>query len=241
MSFTARGEPVGAGRNGNCLINSLPLRQRKAVKAQCEPVDLAVGTVLCKAGEPFEYAYFPVAGCISLTRTLTGHRSLEIDSIGKGGMLGATLILNIPHAPQNGVVQAPGFALRMEVRRLKKALKGYPALSRVVQRYLYVVLLDLARATSCINFHDVGKRLAVSLLRSHDHALKDQFDLTHVVLAEMLGVQRGAVTLAASKLQRQGIIRYRRGRVSILDRKGLEGKACGCYRAATENYASIFS
>lgn len=241
MSLKARGESAGASPNGNLLIDSLPVRQRKAVVAQCEPVELAAGTVLCEAGEPFEYAYFPVTGGISLVSALAGHRSFEIDGIGNGGMLGATLILNISRAPQGGVVQARCLALRMEARRLRRASQSNPALCRILERYLYLVLTELAQSTGCIHFHDVGRRLAFSLLRSHDHVLTDQLHLTHSVLAEMLGVQRGAVTLAASELQRQGIIRYSRGKISILDRKGLEGKACGCYRASAENYASVFS
>ncbi|WP_404367389.1 Crp/Fnr family transcriptional regulator [Marinobacter sp.] len=156
-------------------------------------------------------------------------------------MLGASLILDLNRATQRGITQASCIALRMKAVSLQPALQSHPALRNVLQRYLYVVIEELLQTTGCIRFHDVGKRLARGLLLAHDRACSDHFVLTHLVLAEMPGVQRGAVTIAAAGLQRAGIIRYRRGKISILDRKQLEATACGCYRARTENYAGILA
>lgn len=241
MSLQGDGSLVITSTDGNRLIDSLPPRQRKGVLAHCDRVDIAFGAVLCDVGQPFEYAYFPVSGSISLSETLPGHDPLETESIGSEGMLGSVLILNINRAARRGVAQTPCVALRMKGTIMQSALKSHPALRRVLQRYLYVVLSELSQNASCLHFHEVESRLARGLLHAHDRSTTDQLPLTHQLLAEMLGVQRSAVTIAAIKLQREGIIRYSRGKISILDRKRLEGSSCGCYGASVANYATILS
>lgn len=228
-------------KNGNSLIDSLPDRQRKSVLALCDRVDIALGTVLCEAGEPFRYVYFPINGSVSLIQTLHGQEPLETESIGSEGMLGAVLVLNINRASKLGVVQAPCIALRMTDTGMRAALKSHPALLRVMQRYLYVVLLELSKNACCLHFHDVGNRLSKALLQAHDRSTTDQLSLTHQRLAGMLGVQRGAVTIAAIKLQREGIIRYSRGKITVLDRKRLESSSCGCYNESLNNCSVMFS
>lgn len=234
-------EVVDTSKDGNRLLDSMPLRQRQAVLDQCERVELTFGTILCEAGEPFKYAYFPIDGNISLVKTLVGHEPFEAESIGREGMLGTALILNINLAPLRGVVLTPCLALRISVKKMAKAVQSYPEFFQILQRYLYVVLAELLQTTGCIRFHDVGKRLARGLLLAQDRAQSDHLFLTHLLLADMLGVQRGAVTIAAIKLQKEGVIRYSRGKISILDRKKLEASSCECYGASIENYASILS
>lgn len=234
-------EDIDISKDGNRLLDSIPLSQRQRVLAQCEYVKLASGAVLCEAGDPFEYAYFPIVGNISLVKTLVGHEPFEVESIGSEGMLGAALILNVSRAPLRAVVLTPCLALRISVKNLGEAIEASPVFYQILQRYLYVVLGELLQTTGCNRFHDVGKRLARGLLLAHDRAQSNHLNLTHVLLADMLGVKREAVTIAAMKLQRKGIIRYSRGKISILDREQLEASSCECYRASLENYASILS
>ncbi len=241
MPSQGNARPVGTSTGGNHLLDGLPPRPRKAVLTQCERVDIDDGTVLCEAGKPFKYVYFPIAGSISLINTLIGYDHLETESIGSEGMLGAVLILGINRAPQCAIAQTPCVALRMKGKSMREALKHHPALHRMLQRYLYVVLSELSQTAGCIHFHEVGNRLARGLLQAHDRSSTDQIPLTHQLLAEMLGVQRGAVTIAAIKLQREGIIRYSRGKISVLDRQRLEDSSCGCYGASVQNYATILS
>ncbi len=241
MTLKETGEPASNSKNGNRLIDGLPRMEREAVLAQCERVELAPGTVLCEAGEPFKHAYFPLTGNISLVKTIPGHDPFETESIGNEGMLGTALILGVNCAPQRGIVQTPCLALQMITGEMKAALHRHPALGRILQRYLYVVLAELSQTAGCIRFHDVGNRLARGLLLAQDRLPTDYLPFTHQFLADMLGVQRGAVTIAAMKLQRQGIIRYSRGKISILDRGGLEAASCGCYGASIENYTTILS
>lgn len=237
MSVMRQGNSFDTFQEGNRLIDSLPPEQRTAVLALCERVELERGMILCEAGQPFTYAYFPLTGTLSLLRELAGHEPFETESIGREGMLGRALVLDINRAPQRGVVQTPCVALRMDVGTLREALQRHVALSPVLQRYLYAVLEELSQSKGCVHFHDVGKRLARGLLVARDRARADHLSLTHQMLARMLGVQRGAVTIAAIKLQRDGIIRYSRGKISILDHKALEAASCGCYSANLENPA----
>lgn len=207
--------------------------------AQCEPVELAVGAILCETGESFSHAYFPVTGNISLINVIDGPRLFETESISSEGMLGASLILGINRALQRGIVQTPCLAIRIKAELLQAAAQSHPALSHILQGYLYVALLGLLQTISCIRFHEVAKRLPRALLLAHDRSQTDCLPLTHLQLAEILGVQRGAITIAAVKLQRKDIIRYSRGNITIVDRKGLEAKSCRCYQASIENYANL--
>lgn len=236
MPLKERGEPSDGVWGGNHLIDGLPTGQRTAVLNQCVPMNLKVGTVLCEAGEPFQYAYFPVTGRISLMNPISGHQAFETLSIGRMGMLGSTLILGASQAPQQGIVQTSCLALRMEAQSLQAALQSHPAFLHTLQRYLFVVVTELLQTTACVRFHDAGQRLARQLLLAHDHAGADHLLLTHQRLADLLGVQRGAVTIAAFKLQKQGIIHYSRGKIVILDRQGLEAKSCECHAASIKNH-----
>lgn len=219
-------------KDGNRLIDSLPSEQRAGVLAQCEPVEMSSGKELCIAGEPFDYVYFPLAGRITMVTQLADNQTLETDSVGCEGMLGATLVLDMNRAPQRGVVCAPCRSYRMKATRMPSALQRYPALCRVLQQHLYAVLSDFPQRMGCFHFHEVGQRLARSLLLAHDRVQGDQLSLTHQRLAHMLGVQRGAVTIAATELQRKEIIRYSRGNIFILDRQRLEASSCECYGAS---------
>ncbi|MFN2328547.1 MAG: Crp/Fnr family transcriptional regulator [Chromatocurvus sp.] len=226
---------------GNQLLAYLPQRQREGIVARSDTVDMVFGAVLCEVGEPFEHLYFPTSGSISVLRTMLDHEPFETENIGREGMLGAALALGVARASQRGVVCAEGLALRLKSEIFREVLDQYPALHSVLQRYLYVVMAGLSQSIGCVRFHDVGSRLARALLLAHDRVSADDLPLlTHKLLAEMLGVQRGSVTIAAARLQRRGIIRYSRGRIAVLDREGLEDAACSCYRASIENYDSVF-
>ena len=222
----------------NRLIERLPRADRRRILAQCEAVDLVFGTVLCEPGEALRHVYFPVTGCISLVATVGGHPPLEMDLIGSEGMLGLTLALDVgAEAPLRGVVKGNGSAWRMPAPAFRRELRQCPALLRSLQRQLFVLISQLARTAACTGFHEVEARLARWLLMSHDRAHADHFHLTHETLADMLGVQRSAVTIAAGALQKAQLISYRRGDIQVLDREGLEAAACECYEAAVASSA----
>lgn len=223
----------------NTLIEQLPRQERRRILDECEPVDLAAGTLLCEPGKSLVDACFPLSCCISLVAMVGGHRPLELWLIGNEGMLGLDLVFDVDHvAPLRAEVRHPGTALRMPASRLRALLREHPGLHRALGHHLHVLLTQLARTAACTSFHEVGARLARWLLMSHDHAHADHFHLTHELLADMLGVQRSAVTIAAGAMQKARLISYSRGEINILDRRGLEAVACECYGAALATSAS---
>jgi CRP-like cAMP-binding protein len=225
----------------NRLIGALPQKDRGRILERCEPVDLVFGAVLCEPGEPYQHVYFPLKGFISLVAAVAGHQPLEMGLIGDEGMLGATVVLGVNTVPLQGVVQGSGSALRLTAPQLRRELSLSSALHSTLQRYLFVLMAQLSQSAACTRFHEVDARLARWLLETHDRAHANHFHLTHSFLADMLGVRRSAVTIAAGGLQRKKLIHYTRGQISILDRKGLEAASCECYREVREDYVQLFS
>ena len=222
------------------LIEGLPSKQRKQLLNGCEPVDLVFGNVLHEANQPIRHVYFPLSGFVSLVTTLDGHQPLEMGLIGNEGMLGATLALGLGQAPMRAVVQGSGSALRISSQLFKQELLSSPALLRALKRYLYVVMTQLSQSAACTHFHEIEPRLARWLLMTHDRAHADHFHLTHEYLADMLGVRRSGVSIAAAAMQARGVISYSRGEIHILDRAGLELAACECYAALQADYRAQF-
>lgn len=223
----------------NQLIEALPGRIRRAFVQDCETVELETGETLCERGEPFRHVYFPLSGLLSLVSETSGHPPLEMRLIGNEGMVGSTLTLGVKRVPLRVVVQGAGTTLRMSADPFCQALREHAALLRIVQRYLYVIFQQLAQSAGCNRFHEVEARLARRLLLSHDRAHSNHFHLTHQYLADMLGVLRSAVTIAAGALQQRGLIRYSRGEITILDRISLENSACECYASGNADYMSL--
>jgi CRP-like cAMP-binding protein len=152
-------------------------------------------------------------------------------------MLGIPVVLGVGVSQEHALVQGAGSALRISTSRFRKQLELSPVLRRTLGNYVYVRFGQLARAAGCNRFHVVESRLARWLLMTADRAHSETFAITHEFLASMLGVRRVGVTMAASTLKRMKLIRYQRGAMEILDRKGLEKAACGCYQADLENYS----
>jgi CRP-like cAMP-binding protein len=160
--------------------------------------------------------------------------------IGNEGMLGATVILGVNVAPLRAVVQGAGTALRINTVDFRLILGEGKALPRTINRYLYVMLAQLSQTAACNHFHEIEPRLARWLLMTHDRAHADHFHLTHEFLADMLGVRRSGITVAAGALQAKNLIGYTRGEISILDRTGLEAAACECYEVVNRDYQQLF-
>jgi CRP-like cAMP-binding protein len=220
----------------NQFIDRLPRRDRDRLLAVCEPVQLALSQVLCVKGAPASDVYFPTEGFVSLLAELEYHPSLEVGMVGREGMLGVGIALGMTTVPLRALVQGPGACWRVSAAAFRRELAASAALRSQIDRYTYVLMAQMATSAACLRFHLIGPRLARWLLMSQDCAQAEQFRLTHEFLACMLGVRRVGVTVAAGVLQRQGLIAYRRGLLSVLDRPGLEAMACNCYATGRRAY-----
>lgn len=220
----------------NHLIELLPRTERRRLLAISDPVDLKLSDVLCETGTRTRDVYFPIDAAISLVTPIDGKPVLEVGMVGREGMVGAQLVLGVTTTPLHAVVQGPGNARRISASAFRSELARSQGLRKHLNRYLYVLMSQLAVSAACLRFHLIGPRLARWLLMTQDRAHADAFHVTHESLAYMLGVRRVGITTAAGDLQRAGLIEYRRGELVVLNRRGLEAAACGCYAADQKSY-----
>ena len=193
--------------------------------------------MLHEADQAVRHVYFPNDSFVSLIAVLDDHHGLAVGLTGSEGVLGAQLALGARCDPLKAMVQGAGTAWRVEAGAFRRELARSAPLRQCLLRYLSVLLNQRAVSAACLRFHEIGPRLARWLLMSQDRAHADHFAVTQDVLAAMLGVRRVGVTAAASALQRQGLIEYHRGRLTVLDRPGLEAASCACYAADRRVYA----
>lgn len=220
----------------NRLLAALPERRRRQFLADCDVVELGFAQVLSEPGRRIRHVYFPLDGFVSLVTSIDERLRLEVGLVGNEGMLGMSLVLGVGVSPEHAVVQGAGSALRMTAPTFRRHCKDDAALRDGMQRYVHVLMAQLAQMAACTHFHHVEERLARWLLMTRDRAHGDQFHLTHEYLAFMLGVRRVGITQAASALQRRRLVSYKRGEISILDAPGLERASCACYGKAKKMY-----
>lgn len=219
----------------NRLLSGLPAGDLRRFLTGCETVELKFSEVLYSPGERLNHVYFPTESFISLIMQVD-HSALEVGLVGNEGMFGMPLALGVDISPVRAVVQGEGPALRMHAASFAQQLAKSPALRRQMDRYIYVQMVQLAQASACTRFHVVEARLARWLLMTQDRAHTDAFHITHEFLALMLGVRRVGVTKAATALQKRKLIHYRRGHITVLDRRGLIAASCECYNADRAAY-----
>ena len=224
----------------NHLIARLPRKDRQRLLSIAEQVDLAQSEVLSEAGDRLRFVYFPIESFISLMTSIDGKPVIEVGMVGSEGMFGAQVTLGVLTQPLYALVQGAGAAWRVPIGAFRKELTRNVALECSIHRYVCVLMQQLAASAACLRFHEITPRLSRWLLMMmQDRAHADTFAVTQEILGFMLGVRRVSITTAASALQRRGLIKYRRGQVIVLNRRGLEAAACGCYAADTEAYAAL--
>lgn len=225
----------------NKLLDGLPESARKIILAQCEIVNLSFGDILHERGQRSRYVFYPLTGFIALVSSGMKHPPLELCIIGNEGMLGIANVLGVNAAPERAVVQGSGTALRLPLELFHAQLVQFPLLLKRLNDYLYILLLQCSQSLICMCFHQIEPRLARWLLMTDDRTHAKHLYLTHLFLADMLGVRRSGITLAAGSLQKKQLISYSRGNIRILDRKGLERVACVCYQRSKTDYVGILN
>ncbi len=214
----------------NQILASLPSKEYQRLLVGLEPVTLGFGDVLHEPGELIRHIYFPNAGLLVSLLTLVKDRmGLEIGMVGSEGMVGLPVAQGIDASSVRAVAQGTGTALRMESSYFREALETSPALQRALHRYTHALIAQITQTAACNRFHQVEARLARWLLMASDRIQPNPLHFTQEWLADLLGVRRVGITVAASALQQQKLIRYRRGNIMILDRDGLKASACECY------------
>jgi CRP-like cAMP-binding protein len=223
----------------NKLLAKLTREELEIVSAHLEHVELPLKRVLHTPLEPIQYLYFPTRGVISMVNEPETGDIVEFATIGFEGMAGFPLVLGSNSVPSMAIVQIPGEGLRMKAAHLQSAMQRVPGLQKLLLRYTMALLNQIAQGTSCNRLHEVQERCARWLLQTHDRVEGDTFPLTQEFLAQMLGVHRPTVTVAAATLQKAGLIQYSRGQITIADRKGLEAASCSCYRIISDEYERL--
>jgi CRP-like cAMP-binding protein len=212
----------------NRLLVALPRDEHHRLLPHLEKVSLTLRDVLYEAHGPIAHVFFPLAGVVSLVIMDAGF-TLEVGIIGNEGIVGTPVFLGADRSPTKAIVQIPGEALRMQVNVFQKEMTRDGPLYGLVQRYTQAMINQISQSIVCNHRHSVKKRMCRWLMMSHNRAGADEFLLTHEFLAQMLGVRRPTVTAVAGTLQKDGLINYHRGKITILDRKGLEAACCECY------------
>jgi CRP-like cAMP-binding protein len=224
----------------NRLLAALPVEDYERVAPDLKTVTFTLSQVLFRPGDRVTHAYFPTNSIVSLLTELEDGMGMEVGLVGRDGMVGISAILGGDET-KVATVQAQGEALRIPADRLREEFKRGGVMQSAILRYTHALMTQISQSVVCTARHKVEGRLARWLLMYHDRLDTDEFELTHEFMANMLGVRRPGVSEIAHRLQEMGLIRYQRGRVMILDRKGLEEFVCECYAVVKEKSDNFLS
>lgn len=221
---------------GNRLLDALPRADQERLRPHLERVHLELQTVIYEAGAPIPHVYFPVNCVASLITPMDNGPVIEVGTVGREGLVGLPVFLDAGTMPSRALCQMPGDAWRTRAAVVEGEMSRSSPLVRLLHRYTQGLLNQIAQMAACNRTHAIEERCAQWLLMTHDRAGEDQFLLTQQFLAQMLGVRRASVSVTAGRLQRAGLIRYTRGRITVVNRAGLEAASCACYRIVKEEF-----
>jgi CRP-like cAMP-binding protein len=225
----------------NLILSCLPRAEIARLRPNLEPLVLPQNKDLSLPGEKVLYGYFLEEGMASIVVTMRNGVSVEVGIVGREGMVGLPILLGTGHIPTHTFMQISGSGFRIRAQALKAEFDRSGALRTLCGRYFQGHLVQVSSSAACNRIHNIEKRLARWLLLCQDRTDLSRLPLTHEFLSQMLGTGRATVSLAAEILQRSKLIFYSRGKVDILDRKGLEGAACECYQTIRAEDARLGS
>ena len=213
----------------NRLLAALPAEEYERLSPHLEPVSFSLGETVYESGERMEHVYFPTDSIVSLLYTMLDGATAEMGLVGREGVVGIALFMGGDTMPNRAVVQGAGTVVRVKAKALQEEFRRGGAFQLLLLKYTQALITQVAQTAVCNRLHPVEKRLCRWLLMTQDRAQSDTLQMTHEFIANMLGIQREAVSVAAHRLQGKGMISYVRGRIRILDRAQLEEGACECY------------
>jgi CRP-like cAMP-binding protein len=223
-------------RNANHLLAALPNLVSTRWVAHLEDVELSLGQVLYESGGTLSHVYFPTTAIVSLLYVMENGASAEIAVVGNEGIVGISLFMGGESTPSRAVVQSAGRGLRLKAQLMKDEFNQAGPVLHLLLRYTQALITQMAQTAVCNRHHSLDQQLCRWLLLSLDRLQGDELVMTQELIANMLGVRREGVTEGALKLQQAGLIRYARGRITILDRGGLEKRTCECYAVVKSEY-----
>jgi CRP-like cAMP-binding protein len=220
----------------NRLLAALPANDWRRWLPQLEWVDMPLGEVLYEPGATLSHVYFPTTAIVSLLYVMENGASAEIAVIGNDGIVGISLFMGGGSTPSRAVVQSAGEGFRLKAQTIKSEFNRSGPVMHVMLRYTQALITQMAQTAVCNRHHSLDQQLCRWLLLSLDRLQGNELVMTQELIANMLGVRREGVTESAVKLQKAGLIRYSRGRISVLDRPGLEKRTCECYAVVKKEY-----
>ena len=220
----------------NRLLAAMPDHLLRRWLPQLEHVDMPLGKVLYESGSTLSHVYFPTTAIVSLLYVMQNGASAEIAVVGNEGIVGISLFMGGESTPSRALVQSAGGGFRLEAQLMKDEFNRAGAVQHLLLRYTQALITQMAQTAACNRHHSVGQQLCRWLLLSLDRLQGRELIMTQELIANMLGVRREGVTESALELQNVGLIEYRRGRINVLDRQGLEKRTCECYAVVKREY-----
>lgn len=233
--------PAGLTPKQNHLLASLPAEIFERLSGNLEPVQMPLGQVLCESGGQLQHAYFPATAIVSLHYVMENGASAEIAGVGNEGMLGTSLFMGGNTTPSRATVLTGGHGYRLKVRSMMEEFERAGPMMRLMLRYTQALMIQISQNAVCNRHHSVEQQLCRWLLSTLDRLPSNELTMTQELIAGMLGVRRESITETAGNLQHAGLISYRRGHITVLNRSRLEPRACECYNVVRKEYRRLLS
>jgi CRP-like cAMP-binding protein len=227
------------GPENNHLLAALPSAEFRQLAPHLEKFPMRLGETICRSGEQFQYAYFPATAIVSMLYVMESGAAAEIASVGNEGVLGIPLFMGGITTPSSAVVQTAGMSYRLKANRLQEEFNRAGGTQRLLLRYTQALAVQIGQTASCNRHHTIEQQLCRWLLSTLDRLPSSDVVMTHELVSGILGVRRESITAAAGKLQRAGVLSYRRGHITVVERAGLEAVACECYTVVKQAYSRL--
>jgi CRP-like cAMP-binding protein len=239
MEFSKPPMPAPQSPNQNHLLAALPAAEFERLAPHLEAVEMRLGDVLYESGGRLQHVYFPTTAILSLHYVMENGSSSEIAGVGNEGILGISLFMGGNTTPSRAVVQTGGEGYRLKAQLMMQEFNRAGLMQQLLLRYTQALITQMSQTAACNRHHSLVQQLCRWLLLTLDRMPTNELIMTQELVASMLGVRREGVTEAAGKLQQAGVIRYRRGHITVLERAGLESRVCECYEVVKKEFARL--